>query len=109
VVPKANCILHRRALSGDVVSFKNKFQLRNVTRDHLAQQMGATYLAQSGYQNIEHGNNAETRATLLETKNKDNLIVYRIREDLSWKDVSRDFPAAQHVLNGLSIIYFIIL
>eukprot|EP00026_Physarum_polycephalum_P003011 Phypoly_transcript_03020.p1 GENE.Phypoly_transcript_03020~~Phypoly_transcript_03020.p1 ORF type:complete len:828 (+),score=99.94 Phypoly_transcript_03020:42-2525(+) len=93
VVPKANCILHRRALSGDVVSFKNKFHVRNVPYGQLASQVSQTD-EESRELKYSIANNKQYGA-------QPNVIVYRIREDLSWKDVSSDFSVlAQPNLHG---------
>ena len=105
MVPKTNCILHRRALCGDVVSFKNKFQLRNVTLDQLVQHV-------SHRDPTEYTDGSDLREGRSAVKSREygtqaNLIVFRIRDDLSWKDVALGSSLTDpHVLRGLSSSLF---
>ena len=77
---KADCVLPRRAVRGDVVTFTHDFSRRISTHDPLAQ---------------SHASTQEVPA---------NCVVHRIRSDLFWEDVvSTAGLPVRRFNNGLSL------
>lgn len=68
MVPKADCVLPRRAVPGDVVTFTHDFSHRQASNE----------------QDSSHGN---TRTQDIVRGLPSNPVVHRIRSDLFWEDV----------------------
>lgn len=85
-MPKADCILYKQVVRGDVVAVRYDFNSRRFTYN-------LDLVAYSVNAHIE-----QTSNKILGVPS--NPIVYRVRDDLSWQDVSSSFPV-RLFLNGL--------
>lgn len=94
IAQKENCVLPRRAVRGDVVTFTHDFASRQLA------------LAEDETQEVHALRRRETQDS---QSVPSNAVVYRIRNDVLWKDVvlSSDSPI-RHFLNGAFIDYFFI-
>ena len=129
MVPRSDCMLHRRAVRGDIVTFTHDFTLRRVTQDYLERREPHDTEAQHPHADTQdaqaqpsyaHTQDTETLDSELQhahahahtqdagkmdlpTGTPSHPIVYRIREDLSWGDVVRNSPPSpiRHFVNGL--------
>ena len=103
MVAKDHCVLHRRAVRGDVVTFTHDFRSRRAAqRDALANDAPAHHA-----EGAAHNSDAATHDTTRGAPS--NPIVFRIREDLSWEDVvTNSSLPVRHFLNGTSSYLFFI-
>jgi hypothetical protein len=94
MVPKTDCVLHRRVVCGDVVSFTHDFTTRRATHDNATHSDAA-----ASADDAEMRNAAHARAEI-----PSNPVVYRLRDDLAWEDVlqSSSLPPIRLFLNGLN-------
>jgi hypothetical protein len=95
---KGDCVLHRRAARGDVVTFTHDFVSRQATHEP------APPRSVLCYDDVEAQDHSATAQRNLQSV-PSNPVVFRIREDLSWEDVlqneSNSHPT-RHYLNGIS-------
>jgi hypothetical protein len=98
LVPKTDCILHKRVVCGDIVSFSYDFALRRASHDDAAQDDG-------GPRSEEQGDADPRSTTPRRAEIPSNPVVYRLRDDLAWEDVlqSSNIAPNRHFLNGLNL------
>jgi uncharacterized protein YcsI (UPF0317 family) len=96
VAEKEDCVLHRRAVRGDVVTFTYDFttrQSQDVAPHHATIHDGAE----------THERSASARSV------PSNPVVFRIRDDMSWEDVLQNSShPVRHLLNGKSVSRFLL-
>eukprot|EP00026_Physarum_polycephalum_P001044 Phypoly_transcript_01045.p1 GENE.Phypoly_transcript_01045~~Phypoly_transcript_01045.p1 ORF type:complete len:1215 (-),score=190.78 Phypoly_transcript_01045:36-3680(-) len=91
IVVKDDCVLHRRAVRGDVVTFTHDFRARRAAQ-------GDAHDPATARTDTDARENAATQEALRGVPS--NPIVFRIREDLSWEDVVRNSSLpVRHFLN----------
>ena len=119
MVPRSDCVLHRRAVRGDIVTFTHDFTLRRVTQDYMERREPHDTETQHPHADTQdtetqdpesqhahahaHTHTQDAGKMDLPIGTPSHPIVYRIREDLSWGDVVRNSPPSpiRHFVNGL--------
>ena len=106
MVAKDDCVLHRRAVRGDIVTFTHDFRSRRAAQSDALANDAPAHHAEGAAHNSDAVTQDATRGV------PSNPIVFRIREDLSWEDVvTNSSLPVRHFLNGrssylLSIAWF---
>jgi hypothetical protein len=95
-VVKEDCVLHRRAVRGDVVTFTHDFRARRAVQDDANDTFARTHEARE---------NALPQDAMRGVPS--NPIVFRIREDISWEDVLKNSSLpVRHFLNRMDSRFF---